>query len=108
MAGRRTDDALLISTIISNSAIAKTKKLFNCYIYLVKAYDTLNRDLLFEILKRRGLPPNLLGMIQGLYHNVNARVRIDGKFSEPLLSFSESSFFHIYDLRPHLSEAANL
>ena len=83
MAGRGTDDALLLSTIISNTALEKNISLYKCYIDLVKAYDTVNRDLLFEILKRRGVPPKLLGMIQGLYHNVDARVRINGKFSPP-------------------------
>ena len=83
MAGRGTDDALLLSNIIANSAIEKNINLYKCYIDLVKAYDTVNRDLLFEILKRRGVPPKLLEMIQGLYHNINARVRINGKLSSP-------------------------
>ena len=70
MIGRGTDDALLISSVIALSAIESNMMLYKCYIDLIKAYERVNRTLLFEILERRGVPPKLLGVIKGLYDDV--------------------------------------
>ena len=82
MIGKGTDDALLISSIISLSAIKNNISLYKCYIDLIKAYDRVNRGVLFEILERRGVPPKLLGVIRGLYDNVDAKVQLNGQLSE--------------------------
>ena len=52
---RGTDDALLISSMIALSALENNILLYKCYIDLIKAYDRVNRVLLFEILELRGV-----------------------------------------------------
>ena len=56
--------------------------LYKCYIDLVKAYDRVNRKILFKVLERRGVPCKLLNLIMALHDQVNARVRVDGELTE--------------------------
>ena len=46
------------------------------YIDLIKAFDTVNRKLLFNILKRYGIPPKLIVIIKKLYHNITITSKI--------------------------------
>ena len=57
------------------------------FIDLVKAYDKVDRDVLWLLLSRRGVPSNLINVIKGLQVGAQARVREAGQFSEafPLL-----------------------
>ena len=38
--------------------------LFMCFIDLQKAYDTVDRNLLWQVLTRVGVPPQILAVIQ--------------------------------------------
>ena len=53
------------------------------FIDFTKAFDIVNRPLLFKLLFKIGCPPNLLKTIQLLYSNVKARLVIDGELSKP-------------------------
>ena len=46
------------------------------FIDLVKAYDTVNRELLWKIMARYGVPQSLISLIQKLYHDVKIDLRI--------------------------------
>ena len=52
------------------------------FINFTKAFDTVDRPLLFRILSKVGCPPKLISLIQCLYTNVNARLIFDGKVSK--------------------------
>ena len=56
--------------------------MYKGYIDLIKAYDRVNRGVLFEVLKRRGVPPKLRGAVEALYNELQAQVRLDGKLSD--------------------------
>ena len=49
-----------------------------------KAFDCVNRELLFAILEKLGCPAELSRVIKKLYTNVHARLIIDGELSEPI------------------------
>ena len=83
--GKSTEDASFISMLITESAINKGITIFKCYIDLVKAYDRVNRKILFKVLERRGVPAKLLNLIIALHDQVNARVRVDGELTESFL-----------------------
>ncbi len=58
------------------------KDTFVCFIDLKKAFDSVNRDLLFYKLQLYGLNGQLLNNIMGLYKNVRYRVEINEEQTE--------------------------
>ncbi|KAJ0401385.1 hypothetical protein ATCC90586_002558 [Pythium insidiosum] len=51
---------------------------------IYKAYDTLNRDFLWDTLRAFGFSANFVGMTQRLYHGTSARFEVDGQLSQPV------------------------
>ena len=51
--------------------------LFMCFIPLQKAYDTVDRTLLWQVLTRIGVPPQMLAVIQQFHDGMRACVRPD-------------------------------
>ena len=57
--------------------------LFVCFIDLQKAYDTVDRTLLWQVLTRIGVPPQMLAVIQQFHDGMRACVRPDdGVYSD--------------------------
>ena len=53
-----------------------------CFIDLAKAYDSVDRVLLWEILARFGVPPRMIKVIRMSHDGMRARVQLDdGDFS---------------------------
>ena len=52
--------------------------LFMCFIDLQKAYDTVDRTLLWQVLTRIGVPPQMIAVIRQLHDGMRACVRPDG------------------------------
>ena len=55
----------------------------NMYIAFTKAFDTVNRDLLYGILGRLGCPAKFVRIIKELYTNVHARLVVDCELTSP-------------------------
>ena len=54
----------------------------NCFVDLAKAYDSVDRVLLWEILARFGVPPRMIKVIRMSHDGMRARVQLDdGDFS---------------------------
>ena len=51
--------------------------LFMCFIDLQKAYDTVDRTLLWQVLTRIGVPPQMIAVIQQFHYRMRAYVRPD-------------------------------
>ena len=51
--------------------------LFMCFIGLQKAYGTVDRTLLWQVLTRIGVPPQMIAVIQQFYDGMRACVRPD-------------------------------
>ena len=57
--------------------------LYVCFVDLHRAYDSVDRELLWEVLTRFGVPTKMLKSIRNLHEGMRARVRTDdGKHSE--------------------------
>ena len=54
------------------------------YVDLRKAFDSVNRDLLWRILALRGIPPKLVKLISGLYFGTESALWCDGTNSDYL------------------------
>ena len=53
-----------------------------CFIDLAKAYDSVDRVLLWEVLARFGVPPRMIKVIRMFHDGMRARVQLDdGDFS---------------------------
>jgi uncharacterized C2H2 Zn-finger protein len=62
----------------------KEKPLFMCFIDLKKAYDSVNRTLLWKAVREYGVSEKVVKILNSLYDNTTARVRVNGKLSEHL------------------------
>jgi hypothetical protein len=81
--GRSTSDAIIVSRILASNALERGLKLFKCFIDLTKAYDRVDRNTLWLVLEKYGVPPKLLKIIQNLHVGAMARVKLgDGVFSD--------------------------
>jgi hypothetical protein len=76
-------DALAISRQLASLTInLDGGTMFRCYVDLVKAYDRVNRLLMWELLKRYGVPESVVSVIQSFHDGAQARVRLQGEYSE--------------------------
>ena len=57
------------------------KPLHMCFIDIQKAYDSVNRDLLWKICKSYGLTDKFVNLLKVLRNNSKAKVRINGQLS---------------------------
>jgi len=78
VAGKGTVDALLISRVVTSHAIETNTPLFKCYVDLTKAYDKVNRETMWEILRRLGAPAKLVNLIASLHDGAMASVKTAG------------------------------
>ena len=48
-----------------------------------KAFDSINREVMFSVLRHYGIPDKLVKAIGALYNNSKSAVMVDGNISEP-------------------------
>ena len=53
------------------------------FVDLTRALDYVNREALFNILKKFGCPPILLDLIKSVHENMQGTAQIDGIISKP-------------------------
>ena len=82
---RSTVDAIFINRMLSNHAHEKGITLFKCFIDLTKAYDKVNRPILWELLRRLGVPDRLVNLIAAIHDGSTASVRYGGELLEPFI-----------------------
>ncbi|CAI5480741.1 unnamed protein product [Closterium sp. Yama58-4] len=80
--GRRLSDAVaLVADIIEG---AKNDK-GDCYMLLVdfqKAFDSVSRDFLFQVLESMGFPEQFVGWVKGLHEGTTTKLLINGWLGE--------------------------
>ena len=52
------------------------------FVEIIKAFDTVHHDLLYEILSKYGLPPLLVQTVKKLYKNCKVKIKIGKNFTE--------------------------
>mmetsp|Transcript_1493 Transcript_1493/g.2313 ORF Transcript_1493/g.2313 Transcript_1493/m.2313 type:complete len:881 (+) Transcript_1493:452-3094(+) len=52
------------------------------FIDLVKAFDTVNHELLCQILSKYGLPAPIVNLVRKLYNNCQVKIKVGAKFTE--------------------------
>jgi exonuclease III len=78
-----TVDAILISKLLATSAYNQRLPDIRCYVDLTKAYDKVNRELLWQILRRLGIPEKVIRLITSFHEGARAQARVNGNLSRP-------------------------
>ena len=79
--GRSTIDHIFTVNAIIEKYLLKNTKLYVAFIDFKKAYDTVNRNVLWSVLLRAGIKGKMLKMIQAMYSSVRACVLCNDGYS---------------------------
>ena len=80
---RSTVDVMLVVRRLQELARKKDTPLYMCFIDLTKAYDSVDRSLLWDVLARFVVPPRMLAVIRQFHDGMQACVRLnDGGCSD--------------------------
>ena len=85
--GHRTSDHIYVSKTIVDKIVKNEKgKLFVAFIDFRKAYDRINRTLLFLKPQRLGIQGLFYNNIKALYKSVYYQIKVKGGYLEPIAS----------------------
>jgi DNA-binding protein H-NS len=76
---RSTVDAMFISRLLASSAREKMINIYKVFVDLTKAYDKVNRSVLWVVLGNIGVPEKMIRLIRGTLDGSKASIRIKGK-----------------------------
>ena len=76
------DNAFILQAAISKCLSKKRGKLFVAFIDFKTAYDSIQRDKLWDVLKRNNVKGKLYKAFYSMYINVKACVRVNGECSD--------------------------
>ena len=82
--GRGTMDMIFSARQLMEKCIEQRVPLYQVFVDLTKAFDTVNRSSLWIILGKLGCPPQFVEMLKQLHRNMKARVNLNGSLSEPI------------------------
>ena len=79
--GRSTIDGIFTLSQLMEKTREQRSRLYIAFVDFVKAFDWVNRELLFIILGKLCCPPKFTTIIKSLYTDVHARLAIDGELT---------------------------
>ncbi|CAB1103279.1 unnamed protein product [Ectocarpus sp. CCAP 1310/34] len=81
--GRSTVDMLFVVRRLQELGRRKKIPLYMCFVDLNKAYDSVDREMLWKVLARAGISAKLIEVIRQFHDGMRARVRMDdGELSD--------------------------
>ena len=81
--GRSTRDMIYILRMLRGYSKEVRQAVYGCFVDLRKAYDSIDRETLWKVLRVYGIEGNLLEMIKLLYKDLKASIRVgDGRTEE--------------------------
>ena len=85
MPGRGTIDALFVVRRMQEEYRNKKKKLYMCFVDIVKAIDRVPRKMMEWAMRKIGLPKVIVRAVISLYHGAKTKVRMGTELSEEFL-----------------------
>ena len=79
---RGTVDQIFVTRMISEMAVQHRVMLYASFVDLSKAFDSVPRDKMWDMLRQLGIPEKLIRLVQELYRDLQARVRAEDGLSE--------------------------
>ena len=74
-------DHSFVMISMEEKALAKSKdKLYVAFVDFRKAYESVNRNILWDVLRSAGTGGKMLGALKAMYSSVVASVRVDAGF----------------------------
>ena len=86
--GRSTNDMMFALRQLIEKCHEQHQQLHLIFVDLVKAFDTVNRPLLWSLLAKIGIPTKIINIIKSFHDGMNAKVSIGGELTD---SFEVSS-----------------
>ena len=80
---RSTSDMIFVARQTLEKCREQYRDLHMCFVDLSKAFDTVDRPMLWEVLRRSGCPEGFVLLIRSLHDGMEARVRVGNLESEP-------------------------
>ena len=80
--GRGCSDMIFVARQLVEKAREHNSLLFVLFVDLKKAFDSVPRDALWQVLERFGVPPVLLAMIRSFHVDMRAAVTVKGRYSD--------------------------
>ena len=80
---RGCNDMVFVARQVQEKAREQQCSLNICFFDIKKAYDTVNRDILWPLLLKCGLPLKVVTLIRKLHEGMKAVVRVKDTFTEP-------------------------
>ena len=81
--GRSTVDVIFVARLLQEKCREQNRDMYLAFIDLTKAFDTVNRNLLWKVLNKFGCPPVFLTILQEFYNGMKAKVVIGCRESDP-------------------------
>ena len=79
---KSTVDRILALRVLIERRREFRRPFFGAYVDFRKAFDSVHRDTLWELLRLRGIPEEILGLVRALYSGTESAVRHGGGTSE--------------------------
>lgn len=82
--GRGTNDMIFSVRQLQEKCIEQHMPLYQVFVDLTKAFDTVNRNALWRVLEKVGCPPDFVRMITELHRDMKARFTFNGTLSDEI------------------------
>ena len=82
-AQRSTIDMIFAASQVQEKCREQNLDLYMVFVDLTKAFDTISRDALWQILRKSGCPDLFVDIIRSFHEGMVARVQDQGQMSEP-------------------------
>ena len=82
MPGLGTTDAIFILRQMQEKHHAKNKKLYFAFVDLEKAFDRVQREVIWWAMRKLGVEEWIVLLVQAMYTNTRSRVRVNGAYTD--------------------------
>ena len=65
-------------------SVRQNQNLYLAFMDLTKAFDTVNRELLWNVLTKAGCPPKFINILKAFHNGMFARVKVGGLLLESI------------------------
>ena len=80
---RSCTDQIATMRIIIEQSLEWQSPLYSVFIDFQKAFDSVDREVIWKLMHHYGFPPKFVTIIQQLYENATCQIIHDGKLTEP-------------------------